>query len=169
MECSRIGESFDAYFHFHDRHQLLQFQTFSKHLPSYLNNVFDKKNFQSHTVNNKSSRNYARQLELSLQQATVSSISVMDSVLNMSLGAGTKNQMKLGIIMIRNSTAPQISNPILYFLNIFQTPIYNSHQISFTKNLFIHSSFFRINPFKTIKYIQNAVVKSPKIFYQIRR
>lgn len=52
----------------------------------------------------------------------VSITTVTDSVLNISLGAGTANYMKLGIIIIKKTISPQTSNPILYFFNMIFTP-----------------------------------------------
>ena len=49
-------------------------------------------------------------------EATVSTTGVTDSVRNTSSGAGTKDQMMVGIITSRNNTSPQTSKPNLYFM-----------------------------------------------------
>ena len=55
----------------------------------------------------------------------LSTIGVTESDLNTSLGAGTANQIKFGVITTKNNNNPQKSKPNLYFFNMFllKTPI----------------------------------------------
>lgn len=47
---------------------------------------------------------------------------MIDLSLNISFGAGITNQIKFGIITIRNNSTPQISKLNLYFFNIWSFP-----------------------------------------------
>lgn len=51
-------------------------------------------------------------------EATESSVSVIESILNTSFGAGAANQIKLGIMIIKNSNKQPTSKPNSYFFSI---------------------------------------------------